>query len=104
MKIVLQCRIHDADFKKTKQSPASEHWQNLNNALPVSIQKVIPCLFEKLLNPAFLSDCSNPLTSNGNKTYHHVLLDLVPKELYTSSEAIELAAQLSVFLYSSDFY
>ena len=74
------------------------------NAILVSIQKVIRPLLEKLSNSAFLSDCSNALTSNANESYHHVLLDLVPKEQYTSSEVIELAVQLGVCLYISDFY
>ena len=67
------------------------------------MQKVIELLFERLGNPAFLSDCSNAVTSNNNESYHHVLWGLAPKEQYTSSQNVSFAVHLSVCLFNSGF-
>ena len=84
-------------FQKNKTLHQSTY-KPVKNLIPVSIQKVIQPLFEKLSNPA-LSDCSN-----ANESYHHILWGLALKEQYTSSEAIHLVVQLSVCLNKSGFY
>ena len=71
-------------FQRDKATGTNLH-KPIKNPLPPAVQKRIEPLFERLSNLAFLTDCSNTLTSNNNESYHYVLWGLAPKEQYTSS-------------------
>ena len=59
-------------FQRDKATGTNLHKPIKNPLLP-AVQKVIEPLFERLGNPVFLTNCSNPLASNNNESYHHVL-------------------------------
>ena len=89
-------------FQRDKATGTNLH-KPIKNCLPPAVQNVIEPLFDWLGNPAFLTDCSNALTSNNNESYHHVLWGLAPKEQYTSSQNVSFAVHLSVCLFTSGF-
>ena len=89
-------------FQRDKATGTNLH-KPIKNCLPPAVQNVIEPLFDWLGNPAFLTDCSNALTSNNNESYHHVLWGLAPEEQYTSSQNASFAVHLSVCLFNSGF-
>ena len=85
MKIALKDQIREAIFEKAKpyvRTHPNPWFCESCDPIPASVQKIIKPLFDKLSNPAFLSDCSNVLTSNTNQSYHYVLWSLAPKKQY----------------------
>ena len=89
-------------FQRDKATGTNLH-KPIKNCLPPAVQNVIEPLFDWLGNPAFLTDCSNALTSNNNESYHHVLWGLAPKEQYPSLQNVSFAVHLSVCLFNSAF-
>ena len=74
-------------------------YQPIEDPLPNQIVEVVKTLFEQLGSPSFLSAVANCRTQNVNESYHHVVWQLAPKEIYTSTNKTKCA----LFLFSDGY-
>lgn len=75
----------------------------VKDPIPKAVQDIISPVFDKLGNEKFLESCKNILSSNPNESFHHLLWGLAPKEIFNSSQEVNLAIQMSVCIYNSGF-
>ena len=75
-------------------------YQPIEDPLPNQIVEVVKTLFEQLGSPSFLSAVANCRTQNVNESFHHLVWQLAPKEIYTSTNETKCA----LFLFSDSNY
>ena len=72
----------------------------IKNPIPAAVVKVIQPIFEKLGDSNFLAGCEGALTQNANKSLHHTIWSLAPKEQYTSANETYLAIKLGTVIFN----
>ena len=79
MKIVHPRKIHGVPITVPIASGTNYH-QPIKNPLPPAVVAEIQPLFDRLGSKEFLANCEDGKTQNVNKSYHHVVWNLAPKE------------------------
>ena len=79
----------------------TNYHQPIKNPLPPAVVAEIQPLFDRLGSKEFLASCEHFKTQNVNESYHHVVLNLAPKEQLNSPLEIKLAAEITTLLLNS---
>ena len=67
-------------FYNRDVASGTKYHQPIKNPLPPAVVAEIQPLFDRLGSKEFLANCEDGKTQNVNKSYHHVVWNLAPKE------------------------
>lgn len=78
--------------------------QPLTDPHPQAVVKVIQPLFDRLGDALFLVGCKNCYIQSSNKSLHHVIWGMAPKDVYSSPKEIRTATSLEELQFNQGYH
>ena len=75
----------------------------IQNPLPKAVVEVVKPLFERLGSVQFLSSVASCRTQNVNESFHHLVWQFAPKDVFTSTIDTKRALYLAVALFNDGY-
>lgn len=75
----------------------------IQNPLPKAVVEVVKPLFERLGSVQFLSSVASCRTQNVNESFHHLVWQFAPKDVFTSTIDTKCALYLAVALFNDGY-